>query len=157
METGSFKASGKIFKKNRLLVGDIIQRYDLKPLWQKQVRKKHVKKLLKTLKTLARKQGLEFVCGRGHRKEQLQRDIEDLEAALEKIREYELKIHKCGMRNSYSKTDNDATFMHMKDDHMMNGQLKPAFNVQHAVNSGFIVSVGIFPDPTDVLTLKPFV
>ena len=61
------------------------------------------------------------------------------------------------MRNSYSKTDNDATFMHMKDDHMMNGQLKPAFNVPHAVNSGFIVSVRIFPDPTDVLTLKPFV
>ena len=144
-------------RKTALLVGDIIQRYDLKPLWQKQVRKKHVKKLLKTLKTLARKQGLEFVCGRGHRKEQLQRDIEDLEAALEKIREYELKIHKCGMRNSYSKTDSDATFMHMKDDHMMNGQLKPAFNVQHAVNSGFIVSVRIFPDPTDVLTLKPFV
>ena len=147
----------RFLRKTALLVGDIIQRYDLKPLWQKQVRKKHVKKLLKTLKTLARKQGLEFVCGRGHRKEQLQRDIEDLEAALEKIREYELKIHKCGMRNSYSKTDNDATFMHMKDDHMMNGQLKPAFNVQHAVDSGFIVSVGIFPDPTDVLTLKPFV
>ena len=61
------------------------------------------------------------------------------------------------MRNSYSKTDNDATFMHMKDDHMMNGQLKPVFNVQHAVNSGFIVSVGIFPNPTDVLTLKSFV
>ena len=39
----------------------------------------------------------------------------------------------------------------------MNGQLKPAFNVQHAVNSGFIVAVGIYPNPTDVLTLKPFV
>ncbi len=27
-------------------------------------------------------------------------------------------------RNSYSKTDHDATFMHMKEDHMRNGQLK---------------------------------
>lgn len=39
---------------------------------------------------------------------------------------------------------------------MMNGQLKPAYNLQHAVNSGFIVGVGIYPNPTDVLTLKPF-
>ena len=33
-------------------------------------------------------------------------------------------------RNSYSKTDTDATFMRMKEDHMGNGQLKPAYNVQ---------------------------
>ena len=32
-------------------------------------------------------------------------------------------------RNSYSKTDMDATFMRMKDDHMLNGQLKPAYNL----------------------------
>ena len=36
-------------------------------------------------------------------------------------------------RNSYSKTDLEATFMRMKEDHMLNGQLKPAYNVQ----SGF--------------------
>lgn len=135
----------------------IIDRYGLKPLWQKQVKKKHVKKLLKQLKLAAEETELEFVFGRGHRKQQLQKDIEDLEAALEKFKEYETKLHKCGTRNSYSNTDNDATFMHMKDDHMMNGQLKPAYNVQHAVNSGFIVAVGIFPNPADVLTLKPFV
>ncbi len=35
-----------------------------------------------------------------------------------------------GTRNSYSKTDTDATFMRMKEDHMKNGQLKPAYNVQ---------------------------
>ena len=34
-----------------------------------------------------------------------------------------------GQRNSYSKTDKDATFMRMKEDHMRNGQLKPAYNV----------------------------
>ena len=39
---------------------------------------------------------------------------------------------------------------------MMNGQLKPAYNIQHAVNSGFIVAVGVYPNPSDVLTLKPF-
>ncbi|MFW5669907.1 MAG: IS1182 family transposase [Acetivibrio ethanolgignens] len=151
------KHQARFLRKTALLVGDIIDRYGFKPLWQKQVKKKHVKKLLKQLKLAAEETELEFVFGRGHRKQQLQKDIEELEAALEKIKEYESKLHKCGMRNSYSKTDKDATFMHMKDDHMMNGQLKPAYNVQHAVNSGFIVAAGIFSNPTDVLTLKPFV
>ena len=151
------KHQARHLRKTALLVGDIIERHGLKPLWQKQVKKKHVKKLLKQLKVEAEKMELEFVSGRGHRKQQLQKDIEDLENALKKLKEYETRLHKCGTRNSYSKTDHDATFMHMKDDHMMNGQLKPAYNVQHAVNSGFIVAAGIFPNPTDVLTLKPFV
>ena len=42
-------------------------------------------------------------------------------------------------RNSYSKTDLEATFMRMKEDHMLNGQLKPAYNVQIAVENYFIV------------------
>ena len=142
--------------KTALLVGDIIDRYDLKPLWHKEVRKKHVKQILKKLKQLARERDLEFVVGKGKRKDQLQRDIEDLQASLDKLKEYETKLHTCGERNSYSKTDPDATFMHMKDDHMLNGQLKPAYNLQHIVNSGFIAMVGIFPNPGDVLTLKPF-
>jgi hypothetical protein len=33
-------------------------------------------------------------------------------------------------RNSYSKTDNDAAFMRMKEDHMQNSQLKAAYNIQ---------------------------
>ena len=150
------KHQARLLQKTALLVGDIIERYEFKPLWQKEVRKKDVKKLLKKLHVLAADEHLEFVSGRGHRKEQLQKDIEDLQTALDKMKEYETKLHLCGERNSYSKTDHDATFMHMKEDHMMNGQLKPAYNLQHAVNSGFIVGVGIYPKPTDVLTLKPF-
>lgn len=106
---------------------------------------------------MADEEGLQFVSDRGHKKQQLQRDIEDLKESLAKIKEYETKIYICGNRNSYSKTDNDATFMHMKDDHMKNGQLKPAYNLQHAVNSGFIVAVEIFQNPTDTPPLKPFV
>ena len=115
-----------------------------------------MKKILKKLRAKANEESLEFVSGRGHIKTQLQRDIEALEAALEKLKEYEKKLHICADRGSYAKTDPDATFMHMKDDHMLNGQLKPAYNIQHAVNSGFIVAAGIFPNPTDVMTLKPF-
>ena len=150
------KHQARFLQKTALLVGDIIQRQELKPLWQKQVKKKHVKKILKKLRAKANEESLEFVSGRGHIKTQLQRDIEALEAALEKLKEYEKKLHICADRGSYAKTDPDATFMHMKDDHMRNGQLKPAYNLQHAVNSGFIVAAGIFPNPTDVMTLKPF-
>ena len=58
--------------------------------------------------------------------------------AVEKVRdemlpkkaEYEGHPEKMGDRNSYSKTDTDATFMRMKEDHMMNGQTKPGYNVQ---------------------------
>lgn len=150
------KHQSRALQKTALLVGEIIERYGLKPLWKKQVKKKHVKQLLKKLRALAEESELKFVSGRGNRKDPLQRDIEDLEAALKKLKEYEMKLYRCGNRNSYSKTDQDATFMHMKDDHMRNGQLKPAYNIQHAVNSGFIVAAGIFPNPTDVLTLKPF-
>lgn len=150
------KHQARFLQKTALVVGDIIDRYGLKPLWRKEVHKKHVKKILKKLKAKAQEENLQFVFGRGHRKEQLQKDIEELSEALDKLKEYETKLYRCGNRNSYCKTDHDATFMHMKDDHMMNGQLKPAYNVQHAVNSGFIVGVGIFPNPTDTLTLKPF-
>ncbi len=150
------KHQARLFQKIALLVEDIIQRHNLKPIRNKQVQKKHVKKVLKQLKSLAYESHLEFVSGRGSKKTQLQRDIEALKEALSKIKEYEGKLHTCGERNSYSKTDKDATFMRMKDDHMMNGPLKPAYNVQHAVNSGFIAAVGVFTNPTDVLTLKPF-
>ena len=151
------KHQAKFLQKTALLVGDVIERHGLKHLWQKQVKKKHVKKILKKLWQKVEDSDLEFVSGRGSRKSALQKDIEDLESVLTKLKEYETKLYKCGKRNSYSKTDPDATFMHMKDDHMMNGQLKPAYNIQHAVNSGFIVAAGVFPNPTDVMTLKPFI
>ena len=59
-------------------------------------------------------------------------------------------------RNSYSKTDEDATFMRMKEDHMRNGQLKPGYHVQIGVNSEYITGIEVFSDRSDVKTLKPF-
>ena len=44
----------------------------------------------------------------------------------------------------------------MKEDHMGNGQLKPAYNVQLAVNSEYITGVAAFPNCTDSGTLVPF-
>jgi len=73
-------------------------------------------------------------------------------AALEKYEEQE-KVLGPG-RNSYSKTDKDATFMRMKDDYMKNGQLKPAYNVQISTNNQLIASYSIHQKTTDITTLK---
>ena len=58
-----------------------------------------------------------------------------------------------GNRNSYSKTDPDATFMRMKDDHMRNGQLKAGYNWQISTSNQYIVNYDIYHNPTDTLTL----
>ena len=101
-------------------------------------------------------EGLKAEKGRGHHKPEKIRKRDEQKALLERWESYEKKKAILGeKRNSYSKTDPDATFMHMKDDHMRNGQLKPGYNVQFAVNSQFIVDVGIFSDRTDYGTLPP--
>ncbi len=61
-----------------------------------------------------------------------------------------------GDRNSYSKTDEAATFMRMKDDYMNNGQLKPGYNVQIATENQYTLAYDIYPNPTDTRTLLPF-
>ena len=68
---------------------------------------------------------LVFAVGKGKHKTQLQRDIEVLKEHIDKKAEYYSHLGKFGNRRSFSKTDTDATFMHMKEDYMRNGQLKP--------------------------------
>jgi transposase len=75
---------------------------------------------------------------------------------IPKLEEYEQKLATCEERNSYSKTDPDATFMRMKEDAMKNGQLKPAYNLQIATENQFITNLDFYPNPTDTLTLIPF-
>jgi transposase len=67
---------------------------------------------------------------------------------------YEQQEALLGERNSFSKTDPDATFMRMKEDHMLNGQLKPGYNVQISTSNQFIVNYTIHPNPTDTTTLS---
>lgn len=69
------------------------------------------------------------------------------------IARYEMQEAVLGERNSYSKTDTDATFMKLKEDHMKNGQLKPAYNVQISSSNQYIVNYTIHPNPTDTTTL----
>ena len=138
-------------------------------VWRKSVEKQlaRVKEKLKALTGLTTSaavrallqeeaKGIEFVSGKGSRKSQAQRDWEEKQTLLERWERYEEMLSTMGEgRNSYSKTDPEATFMRMKEDHMRNGQLKPGYNVQIAVNSEYITGIEAFSDRTDVRTLRP--
>jgi len=92
----------------------------------------------------------------GEDKKKLKKELKTIEKDyLPRKKNYEKTKRVCGKRNSYSKTDPDATFMRMKEDHMRNGQLKPGYNVQIGTENGFVVGYDLFPNPTDTRTLKP--
>ena len=76
---------------------------------------------------------------------------EDCLVRLERYEQYQKIL---AGRNSFSKTDPDATFMRMKDDHMRNGQLKPGYNVQLATERRYVLHVSIHQRSTDTTTLK---
>lgn len=71
------------------------------------------------------------------------------------LRKYRMQESILGKRGSYSKTDPDATFMRMKDDHMGNGQLKAGYNVQWSTQDQFILQYSLHQDTTDTKTLIP--
>ena len=73
--------------------------------------------------------------------------------AVPRMNRYKEQLETMGSRNSYSKTDPDATFMRMKEDAMLNGQLKPGYNVQISTENQFITNFGIYQRPTDTLTM----
>ena len=102
------------------------------------------------------KAGIAFVHGTGRKKSEEQKRWEQLAELCGGWEKYEEQLEIMGKgRNSYSRTDPDATFMRLKEDHMRNGQLKPAYNMQVAVNSEYITGAELFSDRNDVKTLKP--
>ena len=98
----------------------------------------------------------QFVRDRRKRKSTEQRYYEQLIELTEKLKKYANHIKICGEnRNSYSKTDNDATFMRMKRDHMGNAQILPGYNVQLAVCDGYIATYDIQQFASDVDCFQP--
>jgi transposase len=150
------KNQAKLLEKMALLVQECVETYGLRKIWHGQVKEKHLEKVIRQLYRIKEEEGIEFVHGSGKRKTQLQRHVEELEEATDRLKEYSRKLSILGERNSYSKTDPDATFMRMKEDAMLNGQLKPAYNLQLGVDSGYISWLTLSPRPTDTMTLIPF-
>lgn len=86
----------------------------------------------------------------------LQRALKTLKGKyIPRLEKYEAQENILKGRNSYSKTDHDATFMRMKEDHMGNGQLKPGYNIQIGTENQFVVGYTIHPNPTDTNCLIP--
>lgn len=75
---------------------------------------------------------------------------------IPRMEKYARQLETMENRNSCSRTDPDATFMRMKEDAMLNGQLKPGYNIQIATENQFITNYGIYQRPNDTLTLIPF-
>ncbi|MBQ2137285.1 MAG: transposase, partial [Selenomonas sp.] len=150
------KNLAKLMDKVLVLVKDCEDNYGLRVVHNNQVSLHTLKRMRKKLYKIKDDAGIAFVHGIGKRKTAIQKSIELTEQYIGKLKEYVAKLHKCGSRNSYSKTDEDATFMRMKEDAMLNGQLKPAYNLQHGVDSEYIVWAEIFHNPTDTNTLIPF-
>lgn len=71
------------------------------------------------------------------------------------LEKYERQENVMGERKNFSKTDNDATFMRMKEDYMKNGQLKPGYNLQMSTNNQFIVNYSVHQSSNDTVTLNP--
>ncbi len=74
---------------------------------------------------------------------------------LPRQKRYENQAEILQGRNSYSKTDVDATFMRMKDDHLRNGQLKAGYNIQMGTENQFIVGYSVHQNPGDAGLLIP--
>ena len=150
------KNQAKLFDKILVLVEECENLYDFRIAYNGKVSLHTLKRLRKKLCRIRQEEGIAFAHGTGRRKTRLQRSLETLETYIAKLKEYNKKLYVCGDRNSYSKTDPDATFMRMKEDAMLNGQLKPAYNLQHGVDSEYITWLDISPRPTDTRTLIPF-
>lgn len=71
----------------------------------------------------------------------------------ENLNKYDKLEKQMGDRKSLSKTDPDASFMRMKEDHMLNGQLKPAYNWQISTQNQYILGYTLHQRPTDTATL----
>jgi transposase len=86
----------------------------------------------------------------------LQKAVKTLETDYQpRLERYEAQEEMLGERNSCSKTDPDATFMRMKEDHQQKGQLKPAYNLQLSTENHFILGYSLHQNAGDSTLLIP--
>ena len=146
----------KLQAKMREKLPELVKAAGLRFYCGEEIQKKHLKKLRKKVVKAMKDQGISAVSGKGKHKTTLQRLLDQIDEWTERIRGYQKDIHICGNRNSYCKTDREATFMRMKEDHMRNGQLKPGYNVNVATASEYILGTYVSSDRTDQKTTIPF-
>ena len=112
--------------------------------------------ILDWLKKTADEEDIVFVESSNRNKHPIQRLYMKFEGFAVKMKEYMIKIETCKDRNSYSKTDKDATFMHLKEDYYGGTNLfHAAYNIQLMVSDEYISHVGVYQTPGDTRTFIP--
>ena len=98
------------------------------------------------------------VRGRGHHKSTEQRYYDKLVEYTGKLKKYAEHIRISGEhRNSYSKTDNGATFFRMKKDYMGNDQLLPGYNIQLGLCDEYIAVYDVKQYASDMDCFQPLI
>ena len=151
------KNEEKMFLKIKSCIEAINQAYGTSFTATKETVLDDLRNALSYLEELRQIERIDFVHGSGKRKSDLQKFTEQLQTFSERQEQYNTYNNLFEGRNSFSKTDPDATFMHMKEDHMRNSQLKPAYNVQIGVEAEYVTGVGIFQDRSDIGTMIPMI
>ena len=116
----------------------------------------YVELLLEKYISLAALDPGKVIRGRGHHKSNEQRLYDRLRECLDRLKKYAKQIQICGeQRNSYSKTDNGASFMRIKRDYMGNDQLLPAYNLQLGICDEYIAVYDIKQFASDMECFQP--
>ncbi len=154
------KYRDKLYKKiSKALpeLNELFKEYGYKEIIEKEKYKaKEIEKVTNRLLSIIDYLGIECVYGKGQQKTPIQRIYDQFKGYLEKLMEYKEDLKIIGPnRNSYAKTDYDATFMHMKEDHMRNAQLKPGYNVQIGVSNEYIMVIEAYQNGADQKTFQP--
>ena len=156
---GTEKSRYRLFRKITALLEEMNQRLTLFGVELKTNTEYVPEQLEQMAERYAAVTGLDperFAHGRGHHKTPEQRYYEKLTGYTAKLREYTQRLQVCGEgRNSYSKTDPGATFMHVKKDHMRNDQLLPAYNIQIGTADEYIAVVETVSQTVRVLSTVP--
>ena len=154
------KNRGKVFEKISTLIDamnlEVLGYLNVKLEKREEYAIDYVSELLEMYKLGTKLEESTFVSGCGHRKSIQQKQYQELQGYLERLKTYANHIEVCGEeRNSYSKTDHDATFMRIKRDYMGNDQLLPAYNLQTAVCDEYIAVVDVKPYASDMECFVP--
>jgi transposase len=147
----------KLYRKIDSLIKDVNEHLDLSYSIKETYNETFLSTICDKLEKETKKNKIEFVYGKGKRKDKLQRFYENCIEYHSKLSEYNIKLGICGNRNSYSKIDNDATFMNTKYDHYnRTGVFKPCYNLQIGVSDEYIMLAEVYQNPGDTKTFIPF-
>ena len=141
-------------------VKQLLEKYFSIPSSKKAFISKEIAEHLANLIDAANKKGIDIANvkrGKGHRNVPIVKDIKKLEDYLNKSLEYEEKEEICGDRNSYYKTDKDATAMCLKEDYYsgLGSNMHAGYNIQIIVSKGIILAYYVGQERNDFYEFIP--